>query len=179
MLLLGGNSAWVAHARKTHRGKYGEATPLRQPGGGSTPPPYPLRGDRYCRAEKMPAQCRRDAEQETRASMGTGSCWPNCIRSRGWKLKPYRSIAKCCGLAAFAGDFGRRLPGACARSFRPTTRMSETRCIDAVNDRFANRAARPCSRGPADRGGMGERSAGLPCLREHGYGAGCAESLGC
>ena len=42
MLLLGGNSAGVAHARKTHRGKYGEVTPLRQRGGGGAPPPYPL-----------------------------------------------------------------------------------------------------------------------------------------
>jgi hypothetical protein len=43
MLLLGGNSVGVAHARKTHRGKYGEATPWRQRGGGGSPPPYPLR----------------------------------------------------------------------------------------------------------------------------------------
>ena len=33
----------VAHARKTHRGKYGELTPLRQRGGRGTPLPYPLK----------------------------------------------------------------------------------------------------------------------------------------
>lgn len=52
MLLLGGNSVGVAHARKTHRGKYGEATPWRQRGGGGSPPPYPLK--ERCREESVP-----------------------------------------------------------------------------------------------------------------------------
>ena len=52
MLLLGDNSAGVAHARKTHRGKYGEVTPLRQRGGGGAPPPYPLKEERRERSQR-------------------------------------------------------------------------------------------------------------------------------
>src|SRR5512133_3108029 len=38
----GVRSAGSPGARKGHAGKYGELTPLRQRGGGGTPPPYPL-----------------------------------------------------------------------------------------------------------------------------------------
>ena len=66
MLLLGGNSVGVAHARKTHRGKYGEATPWRQRGGGGSPPPLV----NYSKCSEKPCPTRNDFRWEIFSLVG-------------------------------------------------------------------------------------------------------------